>query len=103
MFVVCECFDSVPFDVVVGKFGDVFRNGGFCVSVVCGCPVFFDAYVEWSRCFANVVAPAAAVNVIDYTFGLLFCGGVFPTIGSNDCLDGCGCGEVCVNSCLLLK
>ena len=50
MFVVCECFDSIPFHVVVRKFGDVFRNGGLCVSFF-GDVGFFDAYFAWSGCF----------------------------------------------------
>ena len=63
--------------------------------------MFFNASVEWPGCFANVVAAAAAADVVDDTFGLLrFCG-VFLTVCPNDGFEGCGCGEIGVDACFV--
>ena len=53
--------------------------------------MFFNAYVEWSGCFPDVVAAAAAADVVDDAFWVLLLCTVFPTVCPNDCFEGCSC------------
>ena len=58
---------------------------------------------ELPQCFPNVVATAAAADVVDDPFRMLLFCVVFPTVGPNDCFKGCSCGEEGVNACLMLE